>query len=253
MALVLGGATVTAGLSGCASNNDDPTVGWSPERLFSEARSAMNAGQTDKAVGYFEKIEARYPSSPFTQQAQLELAYGYYKQREALLSVQAADRFIKLHPGSEAVDYAYYLKGLANFNDNLGMFGKFFGEDLSERDQQAAQDSFAAFKELIEKFPNSKYSEDARSRMAYLVNVMAGNELHVARFYYRRGAFVAAVNRAQNVVREFQQAPQVEEALYLMASSYQSLGLTQLRDDTLRVLRTNFPSSSYLSQFQQAG
>ena len=154
--------------------------------------------------------------------------------------LSALERFIKLHPTSPALDYALYLQGLVNFNDNLGLFGNLASQDLSERDQQASRDSYQSFHQLIEQFPQSTYAEDARVRMSYIVNSLAAYEVHVARYYYRRGAFVAAANRAEQTVHEFQQSPSTEEALSILAESYDRLGLTELRDDADRVLKTNF-------------
>jgi outer membrane protein assembly factor BamD len=169
-----------------------------------------------------------------------------YRTGEKAQALAILDRFIKLHPTSEALDYALYLQGLTNFNDNLGMFGSLSRQDLSERDQQASRDSYQSFKQLVERFPQSQYASDARARMTYIVNSLAAYEVHVARYYYRRGAYVAAANRAQLTVQEFQQSPAAEEALFLMASSYDRLGLPELRDDAERVLRQNFPDSAFL-------
>ena len=158
------------------------------------------------------------------------------------------DRFIKLHPSSPALDYAMYLKGLVHFNDNLGILSSISRQDISERDQQASRDAYQAFKQLVDQFPNSKYSADARLRMDYIVNALAQYELHVARYYYRRGAYVAAANRAQQTLREYQQTPSIEEALYILAMSYDRLGLTQLRDDADRVLKQNYPESRFIKE-----
>lgn len=156
------------------------------------------------------------------------------------------DRFIKLYPSSPAMDYALYLKGVVNFNDNLGILSSISKQNISERDQQASRDAYQAFKQLVEQHPDSRYSPDARERMDYIVNSLAEYEVHVARYYYRRGAFVAAANRAQQAVRDYQQAPAAEEALYIMAMSYDRLGMAQLRDDADRVLKKNFPNSRHL-------
>jgi outer membrane protein assembly factor BamD len=157
------------------------------------------------------------------------------------------ERFIKLHPTSPAADYALYLQGLVNFNDNLGILGNIAHQDLSERDQQASRDSYQSFKQLIEQYPQSRYAEDAQVRMNYIVNSLAAYEVHVARYYFRRGAYVAAANRAQQTVQEFQESPATEEALFILAKSYDRLGLNQLRDDADRVLRKNFPNSEFLT------
>ena len=166
-----------------------------------------------------------------------------YKNGDKAQSLSVLERFIKLHPTSAALDYAYYLQGLVNFNDSLGLLGNLARQELSERDQQAARDSYQSFKVLVEQFPKSLYADDSRVRMSYIVNSLAAYEVHVARYYYRRGAYVAAVNRAQTVVTEFQQSPSAQEALVIMAQSYDELGLTLLRDDAERVLNLSFPST----------
>lgn len=237
-------------LSACSflqPSEQDETKGWSAQKLYSEAKSEMDSGDYTKAISYFEKLEARYPYGRYAQQSQLEIAYAYYKDREAASAVAAADRFIKLHPNHPNVDYAYYLKGLANFNENLGYLGYLTNQDLSDRDPKAARESFEAFKELSTRFPDSKYTPDAIARMKYLVNALAGNEVKVAQYYYRRGAYVAAVNRAQLVVEQYPQTPAVEDALAVMVKSYEAMGMTALKEDSLRVLNKNFPNSKALS------
>jgi outer membrane protein assembly factor BamD len=178
------------------------------------------------------------------QQAEIERAYMLYKTGEKAQALSVLERFIKLHPTSVAFDYALYLQGLINFNDNLGLLSSLSRQDLSERDQQAARDSYQSFKQLVDQFPQSLYADDARARMNYIVSALAAYEVHVARYYYRRGAYIAAANRAQIVVSDFQQSPSAEEALHLMVQSYNKLGLTDLRDDATRVLRQNFPDSA---------
>jgi outer membrane protein assembly factor BamD len=153
---------------------------------------------------------------------------------------------MKLHPVSPALDYAIYLKGVINFNDDLGLFAKFTRQDLTERDQKASKESFEAFKELVDRFPDSRYANDARQRMNYIVSSLAQYEVHVARYYYKRGAYLAAVNRAQVAVSDYRQVDAIEEALYIMYRSYEALGMTQLRDDTKRVLEKNYPQSDFL-------
>lgn len=234
-------------LAGCGvfGETKDETAGWSANRLYAEAKEAMADGAYDKAVKYFETLEARYPYGRYAQQAQIEIAYAYYKSGDAASALAAADRFIRLHPNHPNVDYVYYLKGIVNFNEDLGLLGHVSGQDMTERDPKAAKDSFDAFKELAAKFPSSKYTPDAIQRMEYLVNALASHEVHVARYYYNRGAFVAAANRAQYAVKTYPQAPALEEALFIMVKAYDQLGLSQLRDDAERVMRRNFPNSEY--------
>ncbi|MEW5783204.1 MAG: outer membrane protein assembly factor BamD [Pseudomonadota bacterium] len=226
----------------------DETAGWSANKLYAEAKSAMADGAYDKAVKYFEKLEARYPYGRYAQQAQIETAYAYYKQDEKALALAACDRFIRLHPNHPHVDYVYYLKGLINFNEDLGLLGHVSMQDPSERDPKAAQESFAAFKELVTRFPDSKYAKDAALRMAYLVNALASHEVHAARYYLKRGAYVAAANRAQYAIKTYPDAPAVEEALFILVKAYDALGMNDLRDDAERVMKKNFPDSEYFKR-----
>ena len=232
--------------TGCADSNYDPTKDWSNEKLFSEAKDELVAGAYDKAIGMYEKLEGRAAGTALAQQAQLDKAWAQFKTNEPVQAVATLDRFIKLHPASPALDYALYLKGLVNFNDNLGWFSNLAEQDLAERDPKQAKESFEAFRELVIRFPDSKYAEDARLRMAFIKNSLARSNVHVARYYYQRGAYVAAISRAQTTVQEFRDVPAVEEALFIMYQSYDKLGLMQLRDDTRRVLENSYPNSLLL-------
>lgn len=233
-------------LSGCANTPKDHTAGWSPEKLYQEARDETSVGAWDKAIGLYEKLEGRAAGTVLAQQAQIDKAYAQYKTNEKPQAIATLDRFIRLHPTSPAMDYALYLKGLVNFNDNLGLFSSLINQDLSERDQKAAKESYESFLELTKRFPDSKYTPDARQRMTYIVNSLAGYEVHVARYYARKGAHVAAVNRAQQAITDYQGVPASEEALAILVYSYDALGMSQLRDDARRVLESNFPNSSFL-------
>ncbi|MDP2751708.1 MAG: outer membrane protein assembly factor BamD [Rhodocyclaceae bacterium] len=234
-------------VSGCSLLPEvvDETASWSANKLYSEAKDAMTEGAYDRAITLFEKLEARYPYGRYAQQAQIEVAYSYYKQNEAPSAVAACERFIRLHPNHPNVDYAYYLKGLVNFNEDLGMLGHISQQDLSERDPKAAKESFDAFKELVARFPESKYAVDATARMKYLVNALASHEAHVAHYYMRRNAYIAAINRAQSAIKTYPDAPANEESLFIMVKAYDILGMKDLRDDTERVMRKNFPKSEY--------
>ena len=237
-------------VTGCSlfTDNKDETAGWSANKLYDEARTAQSDGAWDKAAKYYEKLEARYPYGRHAQQAQLELGYVYWKAGEAGSAIAAADRFIKLHPNHPAVDYAYYLKGLVNFNEDLGWAGYISTQDPTERDPKAARASFDAFRELATRFPDSKYTPDAILRMKYLVNALATLEVHVARYYMRRGAYLAAANRAQYALKNYAQAPATEEALFIMVRAYDQLGMNELRDDAERVMRKNYPNSEFYSR-----
>lgn len=235
-------------LSGCSSTSVDPTVGWSPNKIYAEAKDNLSSGAYDKAVPLFEKLEGRAAGTPLAQQAQLDKAYAHFKAGEPALAVATLDRFMKLHPASSAIDYALYLKGVINFNDDLGMFSAFTRQDLSERDQKAAKESFESFKELVARFPESRYAPDATARMNHIVNSLAQSEVYVARYYFDRGAYLAAVNRAQNAIRDYSGVPAHEEALFLMVKSYDALGMPDLRDDARRILAKNYPQTPYLTQ-----
>lgn len=236
-------------MSGCASVTD-PTKDWTPERFYQEAKDKLNDGDYPAAIKYFEQLEARYPYGRYSEQAQLEIAYAYYKDEEPALALAAADRFIRQHPTHPHVDYAYYLKGLINFRGHVGLVNWLFGakDDPSDHDPKAARESYEAFRELVERFPKSRYAEDSRQRMAYLFDAQARFETKVAKFYYNQGAYVAAINRCKYALETYPRTPATEDALGIQALSYQKLGMTKLYQDTLRVLKTNFPNSRYLGE-----
>ncbi|MEX1165649.1 MAG: outer membrane protein assembly factor BamD, partial [Hydrogenophaga sp.] len=210
-------------------------------------------GNFDKAIALYEKLEGRAAGTPLAQQAQLEKAHAYYKAGEQAQALAVLDRFVRLHPASPAMDYALYLKGLVNFNDNLGLFGSLSQQDLSERDQNAAKTSFESFREVINRYPDSKYAVDARERMTYIVNSLAQYEVHVARYYFKRGAYLAAINRAQSAVVDYADAPALREALSILEQSYDALGMVQLRDDTRRVKQASFPDAATATQGGSGG
>ena len=232
---------VLALLGACGSNPKDDAL--QPERLYADAKDDLNSGSYEQAIKKLERLEGRAAGTLLAQQATLDLAFAQWKTGERVQSVATLDRFIKLHPSSPALDYALYLKGVVNFNDSMGFLSSISRQNLSERDQQASRDSFQAFGQLVEQFPESKYSADARLRMDYIVNALAEYEVHVARYYFRRAAYLAAANRAQLAVRDYQRSPVIEEALFIMVASYDRLGLTDLRDDAQRVLKANFPNT----------
>jgi outer membrane protein assembly factor BamD len=235
-------------LSACSTAVKDPTAEWSPNKIYAEAKDELNSGAYEKAVELLDKLEGRAAGTPLAQQAQLDKAYAHYKAGEPVLAVATLERFIKLHPASPALDYALYLKGIVNFNDNLGLFSALTRQDLAERDQKAAKDSFESFKELANRFPDSRYAPEASQRMNYIVNSLAQSEVHVARYYFERRAYLAAINRAQTAITDYQGVPALEEALFIMVKSYDALGMTALRDDTQRVLEKNYPQTPYLVQ-----
>ncbi|WP_226408939.1 outer membrane protein assembly factor BamD [Dechloromonas denitrificans] len=234
-------------ISGCGllPAEQDLTTGWSAAKLYAESKEAQSDGTWDKAAKYLEKLEARYPYGRYAQQAQLELGYVYWKGNEPASALAACDRFIKLHPNHPSVDYVYYLKGLINFNEDLGLMGYISTQDPAERDPKAAREAFDALRELATRFPQSKYTPDALKRLNYLVNSMAAQEVNVARYYARRGAYIAAANRAQQAIKTYPQAPSIEEAMFILVTSYDKLAMNDLRDDADRVMRQNYPTSRY--------
>ncbi len=240
-------AAIVAVSAGCSSlNSEDETVGWTAQHLYGEAKDAMANRSWQKAIKLLEKLEARYPYGRYAQQAQLEIAYANWKDSERASAIAAADRFIKLYPNHPNVDYAWYLKGLVNFYEMQGVLSWLTTPDMSDRDPKAARDAYFAFKEVLTRFPDSRYAEDSRARMRFLVNSLASNEVHVANYYMKRGAFLAAANRAQYAIEHYPQAPAVEEAMSILVKAYDSLGMTDLRDAAGRVLTKNFPESVYL-------
>ena len=235
-------------LSACSTKPVDKTAGWSPNRIHAEARDELNSGAFDKAIPLYEALEGRAAGTPLAQQAQLDKAYAQFKDGQRAEALATLDRFIRLHPASPAIDYALYMKGVINFNDELGLFSFLSRQDLSERDQKAAKEAFESFDELVRRFPDSRYAPDARARMRYTVNALAQYDVHVARYYFSRGAHVAAVSRAQQAIADYRDAPALEEALYILVRSYDQLGMAELRDDARRVLDQNYPNSQYLAR-----
>ena len=244
---------LSLGLAACSSTPVDTTASSSPNKIYSDAKSELADGAFDKAIALLEKLEGRAAGTPLAQQAQLDKAFAQYKNGDLAQALATIDRFLKLHPTSPALDYALYLKGTVTFADNLGLFGSFTRQDLSERDQKAGKESFDAYKELVVKFPDSKYSVDARQRMTYIANSLALYEVHVARYYFSRGAYVAAINRAQQAITDYRDVPALEEAMFIVYKSYEALNMNDLRDDAKRIMTTSFPNSEFLSKGLQVG
>ena len=235
-------------LSGCAifgaPTDIDETKKWGVQKIYEVAEERIRDRDYDAAIRYFEIIESRYPHSKYATQSQIETAYAYYKKQDPTAALAAADRFIKLHPNNPNVDYAYYLKGLATFNER-GIIDRITQQDISDRDPKALRDSFNAFKDLVTRFPNSKYTKDAQQRMTYLVDSLAENELFVARYYMKRSAWLAAANRCKYVLEKYPDSSSQEQALVIMISAYDLMGLEDYKQDALRVLKTNFPESRF--------
>jgi outer membrane protein assembly factor BamD len=238
LALALGGC-------GLFSDKGDAKKDWTAAEYYNAAKVEFDAHNWDAAIKLYEALEAKFPFGRFAQQAQIEVAYSYYKQGETASAITALEKFIKLHPNHEKLDYALYLKALVNFREDLGPLTQLPGmsQDLADRDPKAARESFEAFKELVTRFPESRYADDSRKRMAYLVEALARHEINVARYYLARGAYLAAVNRAQDALVKFPNSSiQHRDALDIMAESYDKMGLTELRDDTRKVIARNYPS-----------
>ncbi|MES2318318.1 MAG: outer membrane protein assembly factor BamD [Pseudomonadota bacterium] len=239
---------VLLALSACSwlPEKTDAAKNWPVAKLYAEARSEMDAAQYEAAIKLWERLETNYPFGNYATQAQMEIAFAHYKQQDAALALAATERFIREHPTHPQVDYMYYLRGLISFNDQMGILSVVYSQDPTERDPKATRESFAAFKALVDKFPDSKYAPDSIERMKYLINAMAQYEVHVAKYYYRRGAFLASLNRAMGAVKDYQDAPAREEALFLMIRNYEKLGMNDLRKDTERVFLANYPKSKYM-------
>lgn len=240
-------------LAGCSfmGEKTDETQRWTAEELYNRARDRLDTGYYDGAIEYYEVLQNRFPFGPFAQQAQLELAYAYYKSEKGAEAIAAVDRFIKLYPTHPHMDYAYYLRGLSNFNTGKGLTQRYLPIDHSQRDQGASLRSFQDFGELIKRFPESQYVEDARKRMVYLRNILAQHEVNVANYYMRRGAYVAAANRARYVVENYQQTPAMPDALVVMAQAYKVMEMDDLAADTMRVLEMNYPNHPGLYRLRE--
>lgn len=237
----------TLALGGCSIfGEEDETKGWSQQKLFNEANEELRSGNFETAAKYYEILESRYPFGKYAHQSQLNVAYAYYRGGEPESAMAAANRFIKFHPKHPATAYAYYLKGLVNFNRSRGFFERFAPTDDSQRDAGAALDSYKDFETLIRNYPNTEYAEDARMRMLHLRNNLARHEVFVARYYIRRGAFLAAANRANYVVQNYQRTPAIKDALEILIDVYTRLDLPELAEDSRRVLAANANNQSLI-------
>lgn len=231
-----------AGLTGCSwfqSLEIDPTRDWTAQKLYSEARDAMNESNWSLAKDYYTKLEARYPFGTYAQQAQIELAYVYFKDDDAPSAIQQLNRFLRAYPNHPNSDYALYLKGLATLNERDGLISSMIRQDISERDAQAARDAFDVFKELVGRYPDSRYASQATRKMHELVLAQARHQLNTARFYFERKAYIAALNRAKVVLRDFQLTSVSDDAMELMAQCYHELQLFDLEKDMRRVIELN--------------
>jgi outer membrane protein assembly factor BamD len=237
-------------LSACSSTSTEPVIeDVKPEaELYSSAMAKLEGGNYRPAIEDLEAMEARYPYGRYSEQAQLELIYAYYRSSQPAAAKTAAARFIRLHPDHEHVDYAYYLKGLTAFEENKGAFDQYLGTDKAKKDPGAARDSFSDFSTLLKRFPNSEYAADSRVRMVYLRNLLAEHEIHVANYYLSRNAWLAAANRGKYVVENYQLTPAVEAALNIMVQAYTELGLLDNASNAQQVLEANFGENSTTSE-----
>ena len=245
--MLLAFALALAGCSWLPDVGKDETANWSADQLYREAHSALISGNYTRASKLFETLEARYPYGRYAQQAILEGAFANWRANEQAAAIANLDRFTRTYPNHPNVDYAFYLKGLVHFREDQGVFGYVYELDLSERDPKEMRASFAAFKELTARYPESQYYEDSILRMKYLNNALGMYEVNVARYYYNRGAYIAAVNRAQLALVNNPQTPSNAEALDVLVQSYDKLGLTQLADDARRILAKTYPDSKYVA------
>lgn len=245
---ILTALLLLSALTGCGMlPTDDDTKGWSASRFYAEASEALSDGDYERAINYYEKLESRYPFGRYAMQSQLDVAYAHYKNGEPDSALAAADRFIKLHPQNPHVDYAYYLKGIVNYNRKIGFLDRYIPTDPSQRDPGSARDSFTDFAELLRRFPDSQYATDARQRMLYLRNNLAKSEVHAARFYLRRGAPLAAANRAKYVIENYPRTTAVRDALEILVEAYDRMELPQLQADARRVLELNEAKGSFVT------
>lgn len=242
----LGIIVLLVGLVGCA--HKEPLTaelykGQDAAQIFKKGETALVKADYPEAIRHFEALDALYPFSEFEEQAQRDIIYAYYKSPDYASAGAAAVRYIHLYPRSKHVDYAYYMKGMSNFNQDRGLIQRYVDVDLSKRDPGMSKQAFADFSELIRRFPESPYAPDARNRMVYLRNLLAQQELNAAEFYFQQGSYVAAINRVNYILSSYQRAPQVIPGLGIMVRSYQALGLNRLADQTMSILALNFPDS----------
>ena len=233
------------------SSSPDEYKDWSEEKLHTTAKESMDNGNYQKAIKLYETLESRYPFGDYAAQAQLNIAYAYYKNDDSEAAIAATERFIKIHPRNPSVDYAYYLKGLINYNRDIGFLERFIPTDASQRDPGSALDAYDNFQELLNRFPQSKYAPDARQRMIALRNNLAMHEVHIARFYMKRKAYIAAVNRAGEVVAKYQRTPAVPYALQVMQEAYEKLGLVEMANDVTRVYSQNYPDGPPVPEYEK--
>lgn len=252
--LNLSALLIAAFLTGCASSLDvdDDTSGMTVAELYQESKRLLTSGEYETAIQFYEKLESRFPYGTYAERARIEMAYAYYKDEQPETAIIAADRFIKLHPNHPHVDYAFYLRGLASFDNSISFMDKLFDQEPSERDPKSVRKAFKYFSELIQRFPKSRYMPDSIKRMKELRENLARYEVHVANYYSRRGAHLAAANRAKYVIENYQGSHSLPDALVLMTESYRKLGMHDLANDALRVLDLNYPEHEKTAQLKKS-
>lgn len=228
-------------LTGCATDTN-LTQDMAERELYNRAQESLNGMRFDIAVTRFQMLEARFPFGPYAEQSQLEIIYAYLRSSEPEAAIAAADRFIRLHPQSPNIDYAFYMKGLANYTEGDGFLDQFLPTDMTERDPGSALKAFEDFRQLLNRFPDSQYAPDAKARMVYLRNRLARYEINVANYYFKRRAYIAAANRGRYVIENYPQTPAVADALAVMVQAYRLLGLEDLSGNALNVLNENHPN-----------
>lgn len=237
-------ALVSVGVVACAGNDEVQTQVESITEAYEEAQESVRRGNYRRGIMIFEAIQARFPFSDLARQIQLELMYAYYKSGQMEQAVETADTFMRENPIHPRIDYALYIKGLAYFEPKPGVLERWFRKDTSLRPPKDIELAYSSLRRLVERFPASEYAPDAEKRMIAIKNRLAAYENHVADYYLRRGAYVAALNRAKNALESFNGADGNARSLQIMAAAYDNLGMTELADDTRRVLAQNFPGES---------
>jgi len=232
-------------VSGCRKDKDFQNE-LSAEELYNTATKSMNSKNWGRAIGAYKALQTRYPFGRYTEQSMLDLAYVYFKGGEPENALSTLDRFIRTYPTHPSVDYAYYLKGLVNYSENLGFLERMMPARVRDRDQSTARDAFMDFSELIRRFPDSRYVPDARQRMIFLRNNLAAYEIAVAEYYLRREAYIAAANRARYALETYPNTPQNSEALVVLHKAYSELELPYLAEGSMAVLALNYPDNYYV-------
>ena len=239
--IVLG---VTLALAGCRKDNRVDEI--AADEIYEKAKESMDAGNWDRSIAMYKALQTRYPFGRYTEQSMLDIAYSYYRRGDVENALSTLDRFIRTYPAHPNIDYAFYLKGLVNYEQNLGFLERLMPTRVRDRDQSSAQDSFNDFNELLRRFPDSRYVPDARQRMVFLRNNLSDYEIVVAEYYLRRGAYIAAANRARYALEVYPNTPAVPEALKVLHIAYTEIDLPQLAEDSYEVLELNYPEHYYV-------